>query len=118
MPIETSVQEKLSTLGLELRRFVPAEASDVEWRGFNAVTNRRKAEESPEDPPTKLQDTINNLKNIPDFVVFIGWALWRGDEAVGFCFCDFQKSEENQHLLQFYIYVDSELRQRVSARSY
>jgi len=112
MPVENYVQEKLNGLGLELKHFDSEKALDVEWQALNVFNNLSKQEGFPEDPPTLLQDMINAMKSIPDFVAFKNWIVWRGEEAIAGVSYDFLKTEENKHLLQFNIYVLPELRRQ------
>jgi len=112
MSAENYVQEQLNKLGLALRSFNIENASEQEWQQLNQLMNRQRGEEYPNDPPTLLQDTIRNLKSIPDFIVFDSWVVWRGEEVISRATYQFTKTEDNQHILEFSLYVLPEYRQQ------
>jgi len=112
MSVKNYVHERLNELGLELKYFDSEKATGTEWQALNTFHNHGKLEMSPEDPPTPLQDTINGLKSIPEFVVSKYWIVWRGEEAIAGVSYEFLKAEENRHLLEFDIYILPEFRRQ------
>lgn len=58
----------------EIIPFPLTEATDAESEALNRRFNRAKAETLPDDPPTRLAETVEQMKNIPPFVGAFAWA--------------------------------------------
>lgn len=117
MPLTETAQQALQALGVELREFVPSAASEAEWQAFLSVGNQEDKEEKPDDPPTTLDDLKKSLLNMPSFVKFTGWLAFRGATPIATMFAGYMLTEENQHLMQFDLYlVPDERRKGVGSR--
>ena len=89
-------------------------ASQEEYAALNRHANRIRKERLPDDPPIPLEETIQNLQNIPDFIdlhIWAGWTPGRGEMAAqgGIVIA---RVDENQHLAQFDITVLPAYRQQ------
>ena len=104
----------MTYLAVEINPFPFADATDAEYEALNRHFNRAKAETLPDDPPTPLEETVAQMKNVPAFVGIHAWAGWNPDktEMVASGVVSFLKTEENQHLAQFDLSVDPEYRRR------
>lgn len=107
-----AAQQSLNALGVELREFIPATATEAEWQAFLSVSNQENKEQKPDDPPTTLDDLKNNLLNIPSFVKFTGWLAYRSKTPIATLFAGYMLTEENQHLMQFGLYLVPEERRK------
>ncbi|HEX9091789.1 MAG TPA: GNAT family N-acetyltransferase [Anaerolineales bacterium] len=87
--------------------FEAGNATQEEFSALNRHTNRIRLERLPDDPPIPLEESIQNLKNIPPYVDLRQWAVWNPDqtEITGYANVAFLKMEENKHLAQFEITV-------------
>lgn len=54
--------------------FPLAEATDAESEALSRRFNWAKAETLPDDPPTQLAKTVEQMKNVPPFVGAFAWA--------------------------------------------
>ena len=102
---------------LDIRPFNLTGATPAEYAALNRHLNRAKAETLPDDPPTPLEQTVAEMRNIPPFVAVHAWAGWdaaggAGAEMRAGAFVQFLKTGENAHLVQFDISVDPEYRRR------
>ncbi|MEZ4863724.1 MAG: GNAT family N-acetyltransferase [Caldilineaceae bacterium] len=97
--------EKLDRLGLTLKPLVLATVTETEWNAINELANQRRAEDSPGDPPRPLQDTINGIRHIPPVVDMQQWFAWHGTAIVASCRAAVLNVEQNQHILDFDIFV-------------
>lgn len=99
---------------VEILPFDFADATDREYEALNRHMNRAKAETLPDDPPTPLEETVAQMKNVPPFVGIDAWAGWNADktEMVAAGVASFLRMEENQHLAQIDFSVDPEYRRR------
>ena len=97
----------------EIETFDPKNASALIYEGQNRIRNRIRLEILPDDPPIPLDETINGLQNIPDFVTSFPMVVWNADktEMVGIAFVALP-NHENLHLAQFSINVLPEFRQK------
>jgi GNAT superfamily N-acetyltransferase len=86
--------------------------SAAEYAAFNRHANRLRLERLPDDPPVPLEETIQNLQNIPSFIALKLWAAWGGDEIVGLGTGVIFLTDDNQHLVQFELSVLPEYRQQ------
>ena len=91
-----------------------ADATDAEYEALNRHFNRAKTETLPDDPPTPLEETVAQMKNVPPFVGIYAWAGWNpsGTEMVATGVVSFLRTEENQHLAQFDLSVDHQYRRQ------
>ncbi len=114
---QTSRKELSAAMTLtaaEIAPFAFADATDAEYEALNRHFNRGRAETLPDDPPTPLEETVAQLKNIPPFVGIYAWGGWNPDrtEIIASGVVSFLKTEENQHLAQFELNVDAQYRRR------
>lgn len=99
-----------------LKIFDPQKASESELIAWNDFGNRIKAEMWPEDPPTKLEEELRDLRSIPPFWDVRFWAVWRASEIVATGEADIARTEDNQHLAYCEINVLPELRRQGIAK--
>ncbi|MBI3459946.1 GNAT family N-acetyltransferase [Candidatus Acetothermia bacterium] len=95
---------------VKIKTFDRLKASESEYVAWNNFTNRIQAEQWPEDPPVKLEQTVRNLRFIPPFRDMTFWAVWSGDQIVARASIGIMRTEDNQHLADFYIAVLPEMR--------
>src|SRR5437879_715017 len=102
----------MSEAAVEIREFDPETAGERDYAAMNAHHNHMRAESWPEDPPTGLEETVRNLRNIPPFVDVRFWTAWDedGSAVVATASCAILRTEENQHLAEFGISVSPERR--------
>jgi mycothiol synthase len=106
------------TLRLEIKPFDVRNASAAEYRAANALSNRIRAEQLPDDPPIPLDEQTRDFQNIPTFVVPYAWAVWNTDnsEALASGSVAVTRLEMNKHIAEFDIQVIPEFRQQGIAR--
>ncbi len=99
---------------IQIVPFAFADAADAEYEALNRHFNRAKAETLPDDPPTPLEETVAQMKNVPPFVGVHAWVGWNADktEITAAGVVSFLRTEENQHLAQFDLSVDAEYRRQ------
>lgn len=104
----------MAALPIEIQPFNIAGASDQEYAALNRHFNRAKLETLPNDPPTPLEQTIGQMRNIPPFVSVDSWIGWdrAGTEIVASAVVSFLKTEDNTHLVQFDLSVDPQYRRQ------
>ncbi len=104
----------MTPTAVEIAPFAFANAADDEYEALNRHFNRAKAETLPDDPPTPLEETIAQMKNVPPFVGIYAWVGWNPDktEMVAAGGVSFLRMEENQHLAQFDLSVDQDYRRQ------
>lgn len=102
---------------IQIRSF-DIQASDADYAALNRHTNRIRLERLPDDPAIPLEETIQNLKNIPPFVDFKIWAAWNPGqtEIIGLANAVIIRTDDNKHLVQFEITVQPEYRRQGLAR--
>ncbi|MBV7339017.1 GNAT family N-acetyltransferase [Chloroflexi bacterium TSY] len=101
----TPMIPKLAEMGLEIRLFEPAQATQNDWVALTKLFNIRRKEAWPDDPPRPVESTIKNMSNIPEFVHFTFWWIWDGDKPIAYAEAGAEIGESNQHLGWFGIYV-------------
>ena len=104
----------MTPTAIEIVPFNFADATDAEYEALNRHFNRAKAETLPDDPPTPLEETVAQMKNVPPFVGIYAWVGWNSDktEMIAAGVVSFLRTEENRHLAQFDFSVDPEHRRR------
>ena len=109
----------MTPTAVEIEPFAFADATDAEYEALNRHGNRGRAETLPDDPPTPLEETIAQMKNIPPFVGIHAWIGWNDDktEIIASGVVSFLRTEDNQHLAQCELYVDPEYRRQGLGRS-
>ncbi|MEZ4659312.1 MAG: GNAT family N-acetyltransferase [Caldilineaceae bacterium] len=105
MPPFKMNQEKLARLGVTIETFDVDAATDAQWRAINDLFVQTSAESAPEDPAPLLENTISGMRNVPPVVDLERWFVWRGNTLVGNAALSFMRTEENQHLLNFDLFV-------------
>ena len=87
-------------------------ASVKEYVAFNKVINVVRKERQPDDPPIPMEETTNQMKNLPSFVDLKTWYIWNEDQTemiaqgnIGLMYTD-----DNRHLSQFDIIVHPDYR--------
>ena len=104
----------MTTLAAEIKPFDFAHASDAEYAALNRHFNRAKTETLPDDLPTPLEETVAQMQNVPPFISVEAWAGWNPEmtEMIASSVVSFWKTEENTHLVQFELSVDTEYRRQ------
>ncbi len=90
------------------------EASLQEYQALRKLMDVVSKERQPDDPVVPLEETINQLKNIPSFMELKMWCVWDDDHAnllaqgnVALIYTD-----DNRHLSQYDIIVHPSSRQQ------
>lgn len=98
----------------QTRRFDPQSADQAEWVALNAFQNCLRAESWPEDPPRSLEETQNELRQIPPFVELHLWTVPHpeGDGLIASANAVILHTEDNRHLAQGNIGVHPAHRRR------
>ncbi len=71
-------------------------------------------ERQPDDPIVPLEETINQMKNLPSFVDLKMWCVWDEDQAnmIAQGNVGLMHTEDNKHLAQFDIIVHPDYRRQ------
>jgi len=96
----------------ELTQFDPETATDDYFQKRIDFLNRKREEESPDDPPTTLEASINNAKgwkHIPS-IQLESWHLWEDGKIIAEIFPTARADENNNHLCNMNLYVLPEYR--------
>jgi GNAT superfamily N-acetyltransferase len=90
------------------------QSSQREYALVNDCMNRVRAERLPDDPPVPLDEHINSWLNLPPMLDIHGWTAWRDDESevVGWGIVYFMNTNENQHVVQFEMEVQADVRRQ------
>ena len=96
----------------EIKTFDPQAARPADFEAYLAFVNRIQAEMWPEDPPTELEELIQELRAIPPFVVTQRWVAWHDQQIIARGVATFWRTEDNKHLLSFDIAVLPEWRRQ------
>jgi mycothiol synthase len=103
---------------LTIEPFDYLHASPADYAAVNAHLNRMRRERLPDDPPITLDETIQELKNIPSYVDVKIWCAW--DEAHATVLAEgivqMLLTAENRHLASMTIGVHPEYRRLGVAR--
>jgi len=91
----------------QIHPFNTKEASQVEYTVLNRHNNLLRREYLPDDPPIPLEESIQELKNMPPFVELKMWCAWGAKQSgiIAEGFVGLLRMEENLHLAQFDITV-------------
>lgn len=81
---------------------------------MNAIWNAARTARMPDDPPTPLAEDIQGWRNIPAFVEIHEWLVWNAENtrAVAVGEIETYRTEDNQHMAFFDLYVLPEFRQQ------
>jgi mycothiol synthase len=98
----------------QIKPFDYKAASQAEYIALNAHNNLIRHERLPDDPPVALDETINELHNIPPYVELKFWTAHTPAEgeiiAVGYI--QLLRMEENQHLAAIEVTVQPAYRRQ------
>jgi mycothiol synthase len=101
-----------------IKPFNIKEASHAEYAALNAHSNLLRAERLPDDPPIPLEESIQNLQNIPPFVDVKMWCAW--DDGLSNIVAEgdivLLRTEDNRHMAQFTLEVNLGYRRQGIAR--
>jgi mycothiol synthase len=99
---------------IQIQPFNLKDASLAEYAALNRHTNAIRRERLPDDPAVPLEETIQQLKNIPPFVALKMWCTWvpGQTEIVAQSNVALMRTDENQHMAQFELTVQPEYRRR------
>jgi GNAT superfamily N-acetyltransferase len=97
---------------MHIKQLDPKTASDEFLAIANDSANVMRKETLPDDPPRPLADFAGMVRNLPPMVRATMWLALNEDEsrAVGYAVAFFLLAEENQHLLQYEVYVEPDAR--------
>jgi len=103
-------RKKMSNI--DLNELNIKQASSKEYAAFNKIINVVRKERQPDDPPIPLEETTNQLKNLPSFVDLKMWCVWTEDhsEMIAQGNVGLMHTDENKHLAQFDIIVHPDYR--------
>jgi mycothiol synthase len=106
------------TPAIQIQPFDLKNSTQEQYAALNTYNNRLRAERLPDDPPVPLEETIQNLQNVPAFVDFIIWCAWDASHASIVAEGDIilMRTEDNRHLAQFSLGVLPEYRRQGIAR--
>lgn len=101
-----------------IKPFNVRSASQEEYLALNRHNNRIRLERLPNDPPIPLEEMIQNLQTLPQFVEMPMWViLTPGREAIiAVGFLILMRTEDNRHLGKFDISVAADQRRKGLAR--
>ncbi len=104
----------MSTPSIQILPFDRKAASPSEYTAVNQLLNRIRLERLPDDPPIPLEQFINNMQSIPDFVDLRMWAAWLPEQsqAVALANVAVMRMEENKHMAQFELNVHPDFRRQ------
>lgn len=92
-------------MSIEIIEFDPKNATEAEYTAFTMCRNLIRAERLPDDPPIPLEESVQGLKNIPEYIIVKPWVAWRDqDEIVAYALIQYSM-EDNLHMAQFVISV-------------
>lgn len=99
---------------LQFQLFNNKAATQSEYAAFNRHLNRMRRERLPDDPPSPIDDTIQQFQSLPDFVDFKVWIAWDAAqvEIIAKGNVSLLKMDENRHLAQFDISILPEYRRQ------
>jgi mycothiol synthase len=89
-----------------------------EYQRYNEFENKIRKEYWPDDPPRPLDEFIQFIQNIPNYMEVIAWAAWNPQktDVIALAEAEMFRSGENDHILFFTIEVLPELRQQGMGR--
>lgn len=98
----------------EIRALNVKAASATEYFALNKIINTVRYERQPDDPPIPLEETTNQMKNLPTFVDMKMWCVWNEEnsEMVAQGNVGLMHTDENKHLAQFDIMVHPDFRRQ------
>jgi len=99
-------------MSIEISEFDIKNATDQAYEAFNQCSNQIKAERLPDDPPTPLEESIQGLKNIPDYLGVQFWTARAEDADIIAYGMVYYSLEDNLHMGQFGIYVTAPYRRK------
>jgi len=99
---------------MNIKAFHIRSATDEEFIKVNDCLNVMRAETLPDDPPRSLKELKDNWCNLPPMLTVNAWCAWNDDSSLvrGWSVAYYLNTEENQHLVQFEIYVRPECRRQ------
>jgi len=89
-------------------------ATEHEYTCLSKFKNVIDLESHPDDPPTPLEEHIQNWKNKPSFVEYEAYVIWNASqtEIIAFCQSMIFQTGDNEHIVRFRIEVLSEYRRQ------
>ncbi|NJD58364.1 MAG: hypothetical protein C3F13_18200 [Anaerolineales bacterium] len=89
-------------------------ATQEEYAALNRHINLMRRERLPDDPPIALDETMNELHNLPSYVEVKIWTTKQkgSDEIIAMGMVQMLNMEENRHLAQFDISVCPDFRRQ------
>jgi GNAT superfamily N-acetyltransferase len=104
-------------MSIEIKKFDFQNATNQEYQALNRHRNLIRSERLPDDLPIPLDEMIQDLKNIPDFVQIKNWVAWlrESNRIIGLGLAQYTL-KDNLHLAQFTIDVHPDYRRRGLAK--
>lgn len=89
-------------------------ASRDQYIALNRHINILRHERLPDDPPVALDETINELQNLPPFIDLPMWCAWdeAGEQIIAEGYMQILRTGENEHLSEIQLMVRPEYRLR------
>ncbi len=103
---------------IQIHHFNVKEASQVEYAALSKQNNVMRRERLPDDPPIPVEETVQEMRNLPPFVELKMWCAWEQAEMIGQCHIVLIRMEENRHLAQFDIAVQPAYRRQGLGRQF
>jgi GNAT superfamily N-acetyltransferase len=98
--------------GFDIRPFDRGAATDADFAASNAFDNITRAESWPDDPPTPLEETKLNYRELPSYIDQRTWFAWREGAIVASGGVSLQRTPQNRHAAWAHVGVDPSWRRR------
>jgi mycothiol synthase len=98
----------------QIQPFKARGATLKDYAALNRIINRIRLERLPNDPPMPMQELVQQMRNLPDFVDLQMWCIWDEShtEIIAHGNVGLMQMKENRHLAQFDIIVQKEVRRQ------
>jgi GNAT superfamily N-acetyltransferase len=106
-------------MSIDICKFDFKNATQQQYAALNKHSNQIRRERLPDDPPIPLDETIQGLKNIPDYIQLQPWiAFETGSERIVGLGLTQYSLEDNLHMAQFTISVQPAFRRQGLAKRF
>jgi len=97
---------------MHIKQFDPKTVSEEYLVMANDTANEMRKETLPDDPPRPLSEFAGMVRNLPPMIRATMWLALNEEEsrAPGYAVAFFMLTEENQHLIQYEVYVEPDAR--------
>lgn len=99
---------------MRIEPFAFQHASQKAYRSYYTLKEMLRAERMPDMPPILLEESINRLQNVPDYLDMHIWVGWDDSQTqmVAIAESILLQTEENQHIMPFSIGVHPDFRKQ------